>query len=61
MTATTFVMGRSRGRNSSLKNQMGSVRSLPAVKTVTITSSNDSANASSAPARIALRMLGSVM
>ncbi len=31
-TATTLVMGRSRGRNSSLKNQMGSVRSCPDVK-----------------------------
>ena len=30
-TATTLVIGRSRGRNSSLKNQIGSVRSLPAV------------------------------
>jgi hypothetical protein len=27
MTATTLVMGRSRGRNNSLKNQIGSVRS----------------------------------
>ena len=57
MTATTLVIGRSRGRNSSLKNQIGSVRSCPAVNSVTMISSNDSANASMPPASSAVAHL----
>ena len=43
-----------------LKIQIGSVVRGPAVKFVTTISSNDSANASSAPATIAVRMAGNV-
>ena len=61
MTATTLVIGRSRGRNSSLKNQIGNVRSCPAVNSVTMISSNDSANASMPPASSAVALCGSTM
>ena len=53
MSATTLVTGRSRGRVSWLKIQIGSVSCCPAVKVVTMTSSNDSAKASMPPASVA--------
>ncbi len=49
-TATTFTTGRFRGWRRLLKINFGIVSSLPARKFVTTISSNDSANASSAPA-----------
>ncbi len=58
-TATTFVTGRWRGRTSSVSIQMGSVVCCPAVKVVTITSSNDSAKASIPPASRAVAICGS--
>ncbi len=45
-TATTLVIGRWRGRTSSLNIQFGRVDCWPAVKVVTMTSSNDNAKAS---------------
>ncbi len=60
-TATTLVTGRWRGRTSWLKIQIGSVSCWPAVKVVTMISSNDSAKASMPPASSAVAMLGSTM
>ena len=57
-TATTFVTGRWRGFASWLKIQIGSVSCWPAVNVVTITSSNESANASIPPASSAVAMFG---
>ena len=57
--ATTLTMGWSSGRASVAKIQIGSVCSAPEVKTVTMTSSNESAKASSAPASSAVRICGS--
>ena len=59
-TATTLVTGRSRGRTSSDSIQIGSVLCWPAVKVVTITSSNDNANASMPPASSAVAMFGRI-
>ena len=59
-SATTFTIGWSSGRARVAKIQIGSVCSAPDVNTVTITSSNDSANASSPPARSAVRICGSI-
>ena len=57
--ATTLVIGRWRGLMSSFSIQMGRVVCWPAVKVVTITSSNDSAKASMPPASKALPICGS--
>ncbi len=59
-SATTLTIGSSSGRASVEKIQMGSVCFAPDVNTVTMTSSNESANASSAPARSAVRICGSI-
>ena len=59
-TPTTLTIGSWLGRDRLDRIQIGSVSSLPAVNVVTITSSNDSANASSAPATSAERIWGSV-
>ncbi len=59
-SATTLVTGRSRGRTSWLKIQMGSVVCWPAVKVVTITSSNERAKASMPPASRAVASAGSM-
>src|SRR5215213_6216519 len=56
--ATTFVTGRSRGRVSCEKIQIGRVDCCPAVNVVTITSSKESAKASMPPASSAVPMLG---
>src|SRR5512141_1692373 len=57
--AVTFVIGRLRGLSICEKIQIGSVCWLPAVKVVTITSSNESEKARMAPASRAELMLGS--
>src|SRR3712207_8133203 len=59
-TATTLTIGSWLGRDRLVRIQIGSVWSGPAVNVVTMTSSNDSANASSAPASSALRSAGNV-
>ena len=59
-SATTLTMGSSRGRPKFVKIQIGSVCCAPDVKIVTTTSSNESANASSAAARSAVRSCGNV-
>ncbi len=59
-TATTFTTGRFRGRRTLLKMNFGTSAVLPARKFVTMISSNDSANASRPPARIAVRIAGNV-
>ena len=59
--ATTLVTGTSRGRPSWLSSQIGRVRSWPAVKVVTMISSNDRANASMPPASSAEPRLGRMM
>src|SRR5574343_1665222 len=59
ISATTLVIGVSRGLDSWFSNQIGSVRSLPAVKVVTMISSKLSANASMPPASSAVAMFGS--
>ncbi|MCY1466639.1 hypothetical protein D9M71_850070 [compost metagenome] len=59
--ATTLVTGTSRGRLSWLSNQIGRVRSWPAVKVVTMISSNDRAKASMPPANRAEPRLGRMM
>ena len=60
-SATTFTIGSWFGRDRFVKIQIGSVCSAPAVNVVTTISSKESANASSAPARSAVRIDGSVM
>src|SRR3712207_4761202 len=59
-TATTLTTGSWFGRERFVRIQIGSVWSGPAVNVVTMTSSNDSANASRAPASSALRSAGKV-
>src|SRR3712207_1367922 len=59
-TATTLTIGSWFGLERFVRIQIGSVWSGPAVNVVTITSSNDSANASSGPASSALRIDGNV-
>ena len=59
-TATTLVTGRCRGRISSDSIQIGSVDCWPAVKVVTMTSSNDSAKASMPPASSAVPICGRI-
>ena len=58
--ATTLVTGVSRGLLSWLSSQIGSVRSLPAVKVVTMISSKDRAKASMPPASRAVARLGRI-
>jgi hypothetical protein len=53
-----LVTGRWRGRTSSVSIQIGNVVCCPAVNVVTITSSNDSANASMPPASSAVARFG---
>src|SRR4051794_30309296 len=60
-TPTTLTIGSWLGRDRLVRIQIGSVCELPAVNVVTITSSKESANASSAPATIAERSAGKVM
>lgn len=59
--ATTLVTGTSRGRLSWLSSHSGRVRSWPAVKVVTMISSNDRANASMPPASNAEPRFGRMM
>ena len=59
-SATTLITGSSFGRARFAKIQIGSVWSEPAVKTVTITSSNESPKASRPPASNAVPSAGSV-
>ena len=59
-SATTFTTGCSIGRKRFAKIQIGSVCCAPAVKIVTTTSSQESANASRPPARSAVRICGKV-
>ena len=59
-TATTFVTGLWRGRVNSLSIQIGIVCCCPAVNVVTITSSNERANESIAPARRAVEIFGKI-
>ena len=54
-TATTLTIGRWFGSRRLARIQIGSVCSVPAVKVVTMISSNDRANASRPPARSAVR------
>ena len=54
------MIGRFRGWRRLLKMNFGIVSSVPETKFVTTISSNDSANASSAPATIAVRIAGNV-
>src|SRR5512146_1988589 len=58
--ATTLVTGRSRGRVNCEKIQIGNVDCCPAVNVVTITSSNERANASIPPASNAVPMFGKI-
>ena len=60
MSATALATGRFRGSRIALKIHFGSVSSAPERKFVTMISSNESANASSAPAMSAVRIAGSV-
>src|SRR6266498_2691856 len=60
IVATTFVTGRSRGRNNWLNIQIGNVDCCPAVNVVTITSSKERANASMPPARSAVPIFGRI-
>ena len=57
---TTFTCGSSWPSRICPKIQIGSVFCAPAVNVVTITSSNESANASSAPEISAVEIVGSV-
>jgi len=57
---TTFTSGSFWPRRMLPKIQIGSVFCTPAVNVVTITSSNESANASSAPEISAVEIAGSV-
>src|SRR3954469_1500052 len=59
-TATTLTTGSWFGRDRFDRIQIGSVWSAPTVNVVTITSSNDSANASRPPAMSAERSDGKV-
>jgi hypothetical protein len=59
--ATALTMGCCRGNLMLLKIQIGSVSFGPARKFVTTISSNESPNASSAPATIAVLSAGHVM